>query len=68
MSERTENVRANKVGYGRRQKGGTLLPVRRLHRVHHPERQRRLEYGDAHVGERDRAGRHQYVRILNQCH
>lgn len=66
MSDASEEVGADQVGDAGGQEGRSQLPVLRVHRVDHPDGKRRLHHGDAHVGERDRARRRQYVRIAHE--
>ena len=55
VSEWPEQVGADQVGDGGRQEDGAQLPLVRLHRVHHVDGQRRLQHGDARVGDGDGA-------------
>lgn len=55
MSQRSEKVGADQVADAGREEGDALFPAARVHRVHHPDWQRRFEHRDAHVGERDGA-------------
>lgn len=66
VSERSEYIGADQVRDGSGQEGGALLPVARLHRVHHEQRQWGLKDRDAQVGECDGTRGHYYVRVFDQ--
>lgn len=57
VSEWAKEVGANQVGDGGRDEGDTQLPLRSIHRIHHPEWQGRLQHSNSHVGEGDGAYR-----------
>lgn len=66
VTQRSKDIGPNEVGNGGGEEGDTLLPVAGMHRVHHPERERGFQDGDAGIGERECTRRHQDVRILDQ--
>lgn len=66
MAKRTEDVGADHVRDGGREKGCSLFPVACVHRVHHPKWKRRLEDRDACIRERQGACRDQDVRVTDQ--
>lgn len=67
VSNSTEEISADQIGNAGRQERGAELPVLRVHRVDHPNGQRWLHHGDAHIRERDRSGCGQNVRVADEC-
>jgi hypothetical protein len=68
VAEWTKEVGAQQVGDAGRQKSRSSLPGGSSHVFSHPDWQRRLQHGDAHVGEHNRPGRDQDIRILDEVH
>lgn len=66
MGYAAKQIGANEIGDAGGQECGAQLPLLRVHRVHHPDGQRRLQHGNAHVGEGDGAGCRQNVRVFGQ--
>ncbi len=57
ITERAEQVGADQVGHGGGDEDNAKLPLRCVHRVHHPQRQGGLQHAYTHVGEGNGAWR-----------
>lgn len=51
MTKRTKNICSNQIWNGGRQESSSLLPVTRVHCVHHPQREGGFENRDSWIGE-----------------
>lgn len=66
MTQRSKEVRSDEIADRSGKKRDALFPPAGTHIVHHPDRQRRFQHRNAHVGEGDRSGGHDDVRIHDQ--